>query len=61
MIAASLVELMGQAKGLGGMLRNRGGIGMRVTNASKRAGDGHAGFLVLATGVLNGARGHLDT
>ena len=60
MAAASLVELMSQAKGLGGLLRNRRGIGVRVTNASKRAGNGHAGFLVLAAGVLNGARGHLD-
>ena len=57
---ASLVELMGQAKGLGGLLRNCRGIGMRVANASKRTGDGHASLLVLATGVLNGARGHLD-
>lgn len=51
---------MSQAKGLGSLLRNRGGIGMRVANTSKRAGYGHAGLFVLATGVLNGACGHLD-
>ena len=60
MDAASLVELMSQAKGLGGLLRNRRGIGVRVANASKRTSNGHAGFFVLAAGVLNGARGHLD-
>lgn len=60
MITASLVELTSKTKGLGGLLRNRGGIGMRVANTSKRAGDGHASPLVLATGVLNGACGHLD-
>ena len=60
MIAASLVELMGQTEGLGGLLRNRGGIGMRVANAGKRTSNGNASLLVLAPGVPDGTRGHLD-
>ena len=51
---------MGQTEGLGGLLRNRGGIGMRVANAGKRTSNGNASLLVLAPGVLDGTRGHLD-